>query len=220
VRHVSGLWLGLVVLSTGCPRHPPAPTWGGTDAVRTWAKAPAVVEYVRVNMADEMALPDKPLRAEWNGPAVVDGRLLYDVITYDITEQPIVVEAVRHFYGPEGFGYLGTLLEDGTLEAWDPPQVVLPPDPHVGQTWAATHLQGERSSDRSCEISDSDLCDGGLVSVCDSVLPEGRIVLRDHFCPEVGWAGFEALVLRDGVPTVRMWSTQVVVDGTALPDPG
>ena len=48
---------------------------------------------------------------------------------------------------------------------------------------------------------------------------QGRIILRDHFCPNIGWSGFEAMIVVGENPPVRMWTTGVVRDGVALPEP-
>lgn len=202
----------LLLLALGCPDR----TYGGR--AMEWAPPPSVVTYTRVDVSEPFDLPPKPMRMVWNGPAIVDDLLLYDVFTEDSSlGHPVVVERVRHFYGPAGYGYLGTLNAAGELERWDPPQVVLPPDAEVGRTWSGTHVKGTRTSERTCEILASELCGGGIVSVCDSALPGGHVILRDHFCPGVGWAGFEALIRRDDQPTVRMWSEGLVREGQSLP---
>jgi hypothetical protein len=178
------------------------------------------VEYDRINVAGPFSLPDVRIRDEWHGP-VLDGEvLLYDIKTFDVTEEPPeLLETVRHFFGPGGYGYIGTLDEEGTLEIWDPPQVVLPTSPSVGLAWSGTHKKGESTSVRSCEIMNSKFCEGGIVSVCESQRDGGRIILRDHFCPDAGWSGFEAMVLLGEKPPIRMWSEHVVRDGTALTEP-
>ena len=206
--------IALALLLSGCPRHG-VETWSGP--ARDWATPPTTVTFVRVNDAGPFQLPDKPMKMTWSGPTVLDDLLVYDVVTQDLTlENPVVVERVRQFYGPAGYGYLGTLDEAGKLDAWQPPEIVLPPHPKVGDTWADVHRKSDRTIERSCEIMASNLCPGGIVSVCDSTMPDGRVILRDHFCPGIGWAGFEALVLKDGQPNVRMWSEDLARDGVAV----
>lgn len=217
----SPLLLATALLLTACPRGGQTSTstdWMAGELQRL-APPPSEVRYTRANRAGPMPLPDVQILETWQGPTLQDGLLLYDVETFDVSEgQPDWLETVRHFFGPDGYGYLGTRTEDGTLERWEPRQVVLPPNPEIGQTWTASHVKGDQVSERTCEIMASELCDGGLVSVCDSKRGGGRIVLRDHFCPGVGWSGFEAMVVAGSKPPVRMWSEGVTRDGVALPD--
>lgn len=218
MKHVA--LLAPVVLLAGCPHKQPENQWVPAG-VQQWAPPPQVVEYTRVNVAGPFHLPDVRLRDEWSGPVLEGDHLLYDVVTTDITDDaaPEWLETTRHVFGADGYGYLGTLDEEGNLEAWDPVEFVLPANPQVGDAWEGTHTKGEYVSERSCEILASEYCDGGLVSVCDSHRGGGRIILRDHFCPDIGWAGFEAMVVAGDRPPIRMWSEKVVRDGVALPDP-
>lgn len=202
----------LLLLLVGCPKQP-APA---EVAVQSWAPPPSVVEYTRLNVAGPFPLPDVRVREEWSGPTLDGDLAVYEITTFDVTSgAPRRIETTRAFYGPDGFGWLGTVEGDGFVP-WTPPQVVLPAAPAVGATWTATHDKAGVTSTRSCELLASEVCEGGIVSVCDSERKEGRIVLRDHFCPGVGWSGFEALVLGGGKPEVRMWSEEVVRDGLRL----
>lgn len=186
-------------------------------ATRAVAPPPGVLTYTRVNVAGPFDLPDVPMRERWEGPVLSDsGDVQYDVIAENASTGR-VLEVVRVFYGEDGYGFVGTVQPDGTLQRWDPVQVVLPPDPKVGQIWEATHRKGPSVSVRSCEILASQGCEGGMVSVCESKRDGGTIVLRDHFCPGTGWAGFEALVVAANQPPVRMWSEELERDGVAVP---
>lgn len=201
--------------STACgPKRPPAP--GIPASLSAVAPVPSTVEYVRVALAGPLPLPDTRLRETWVGPSLIEGRVVYDVTTEDLTEpdHPRRVEVVRIGFDAAGMSFLGTVDEAGALEAWVPPQLALPAAPVVGATWAGTHQKGEASSERSCEILASDYCEGGLVAVCDSRRGGGAVVLRDHYCPGVGWAGFEALAQTGGgAPSMRMWSESLLRDG-------
>ena len=194
---------------------------GASKHVNKWAPPPTTIEYTRVNYAGPLPLPDVPSRDDWVGPTPDGNRMLYDVTSWELYEGaiPRTAERATVFYGPQGYGYLGTWSEEGVYETWDVPMVVLPPKPKVGATWSATHTKNGVVSERSCEIMASDLCTDGIVSVCDSKRAEGRIILRDHFCPNVGWSGFEAMIVVGENPPVRMWTTGVVRDGVALPEP-
>ena len=142
--------------------------------------------------------------------------------TYVLTEQRIdaegakVRDATRVFYGAEGYGYLEAQDSAKVWQGWDPPQVVLPPDPSPGTTWTTTHLRAGKSSERTCELMPNDKCLGGVISVCESRSDSKRRIFRDFFCPGIGWSGFEALqVAPEG--QVRIWSTDVVIDGKPVP---
>jgi len=220
--HVRALGLGVaVMLTAGCPKSGrvsgPVP-----DTLTPFAAPPTSVEYARYTVAGPFDLPVLTHREEWAGPTPIGDDLTWDVATWDTTGGARdLLETVRVYLGPGGYGFVGT-VEDGTLIPWDPPQQLLPADPHVGDTWQQTHTKAGRSSERSCEIQAEAACDGGLVVVCESQKPSGVVVLRDHFCPDEGWVGFEALQRVDDQPPVRMWSEQVVRDGqpsTALARP-
>lgn len=204
------LFLGLAL--TGC-KQAPVQSFGG-EALRAFAPPPSNITYEQVAVADGLRLPLRAMEAVWTGPTIIDGRMVYDVVEAERREAEWMVrERLRVFYGAEGYGYLGTLEESGALEPWTPPQMVLPPNPVVGEKWTMDHVKGERTSHRSCELARSEFCEGGVVSICDSEMKEGRVVLRDHFCPGVGHVGFEALVVRPEQPHLRMWSRNLVRDG-------
>ena len=207
------LWLAPVLLA-GCPKK-----LAGADAVRTLAPPPGVVEYDRYTVAGPFDLPVLRHRETWVGPEARGELTLYEVETVDATDGASdLLETVVVFYGPTGYGFLGTLDEDGSLVAWEPPQVVLPANPVVGETWSATHTKAGRVSERSCELMRAEHCEGGVVSVCESRREQSVVVLRDHFCPGQGWSGFEALQQVGSQPPLRMWSQEVLRDGVALPE--
>jgi hypothetical protein len=210
-------WVVVAVVAAGCPKTPPEPAFVGVSpALMRLAPPPQVVEYDRHTVAGPFGLPDLRHREEWGAPTPTGHDLVWDVATWDVTDDGRdLIETVRVFYGPDGYGFLGTVV-DGALEPWEPRQVVLPPDPHVGDTWTATHTKGGRTGERTCEIMATDHCIGGVVSVCESKKPDGVVVLRDHFCPGDGWVGFEALQMVGSNPPVRMWSEEVTRDGRAL----
>ncbi|TNE90209.1 MAG: hypothetical protein EP330_09120 [Deltaproteobacteria bacterium] len=207
-----GLFLAALFL-VGCPKSKPA---ASVDEVRALARPAGEVHYTRVNVAELFDLPPVPIREILEGPAFDGDRVLYDVISENALTGK-VLDVTRVFYGPEGYGYLGTVMSDGKLEVWDPAQIVLPANPKVGDRWSAEHRKGSSLSSRSCEILPGEACGEGLVVVCESSRDGGTIILRDHFCPGIGWSGFEALVQAPGAPVVRMWSEGVVRDGKAAP---
>ena len=83
---------------------------------------------------------------------------------------------------------------------------MLPPDAAVGSSWQGEHRQGELTISRTCEIMRSNLCDVGMVVVCDRIGGGLRIVTRDHYCEGQGWSGYESLLVRDEGGKVRTWT--------------
>jgi hypothetical protein len=190
--------------------------------VRAFAPAPHVVEYdVRVDVGNP-AIDQfvRHFRDTW-GPATAGaGMTTWDVVTEEKTAEGWTRRsAARMFLGADGVGYLGNVEADGSFVAWNPPKVLLPPDPAVGDAWSATHHNGERMELRTCELAASDYCAGGLVAVCDVDRSVERLVFRDHYCKDVGWSGFELLVTRPGTNSQRQWSENVVRDGVPAPKP-
>ena len=201
---------------SGCPKKGTSPELTVLDGLLVYAKPADEVFYTRMNVAQPFELPAVPVKEVLHGPAYEGERVMYDLVSENATTGK-ELEATRVFYGPEGYGYIGTVRLDGTVETWDPPQIVLPPNPKVGDSWQAEHKKGASLSVRSCEIMAPEACEDGLVVVCESRRDGGVIVLRDHFCAGVGWSGFEALVQAPGSPTLRMWSEGVVRDGHFTP---
>ncbi len=192
------------------------------SGIQSIAPPPQSVEYVRINVAAPIELPSNRIREQWDGPHLQGDLITYDVTALDITsdDRGLRLTGDRHWISAEGYGYLGTFDVDGVFTPWEPKQVLLPPDPKIGDTWTGTHTKADSVSVRTCEILASDYCAGGIVSVCDSRKDGGVIVLRDHFCPGIGWGGFEALVQTNGnAPSIRMWSEELVKNGQPIPDP-
>lgn len=134
------------------------------------------------------------------------------VETEERADGPFVRAVYEVYRGPSGFGYLATDNAAGRV-TWDPPEVIFPAAPKVGDRWTATHLKGARSIERSCEILASELCPEGLVSVCDATSIGGdglssRTIVREHLCPDVGWAGYESMFVKDTASEKR-WTEEL-----------
>jgi len=215
LRVFIGLWL-----TVGCSHGREVSKLGRiAPELQRFAQPPALLEYQRVVVAGEMQLPSKIISDRWEGPRLEGSRLIYDVTTVESGPKSIKTSWVRHFYDKQGYGYVGTLDKQGHLEAWQPAQMVLPAGFRVGQKWSATHKKGEVLSERSCEIMESNLCEGGVTAVCTSEREGGRISLRDHFCPMSGWSGFEALIQKEDQPSVRLWSEGLLRNGQRVEEP-
>lgn len=193
--------------AVGCPK-PSLPA--NVDVV---APPASTVEWTEVVSIDKFAELRLRVRQQWSAPVDEDGQRVFTVAEFeDHGEGERLRERYQLFYGPEGFGYLSTEDETGAREPWVPVELVLPPEPAIGQTWSNTHRKGARTIERSCEIMASGLCRGGIVSVCDAKDQDSRTIMREHFCPGAGFSGYEALHLANGHAT-RRWSEQLVRDG-------
>lgn len=215
--------VGLLLLwSLGCPKEGGAGGEASSDAAVPEAVHRLAPPHHSVVWTENLAFGALPavtvrIQQDWTAPEKQGDR-----ITYVLTEQRIdaegakVRDATRVFYGAEGYGYLEAQDSTKIWQAWDPPQIVLPPDPSPGATWTTTHLRAGKSSERTCELMPNDACLGGVIAVCEGRSESKRRIFRDFFCPGVGWTGFEALqVAPEG--QVRIWSSDVVIDGKPVP---
>ena len=181
-------------------------------AVARLFRPPSVIEYVEHRVLTAMPMGSSRVRQIWK--ALDDG--VWEVEEFE--ESP---EGLRWREGwrvallLEGLVHLGALPRSGTFEPWEPPWTVLPALAVPGAVSAGIHRRGERSVERVADLIPSSI-PGGLTVVSDTRGGPARIVMRDHFVPDFGWAGFEGLILR---PTgqLRVWSEDVVVDGVAAP---
>lgn len=174
------------------------------------APPPRRVRYARVGVAGEFPLPRMTIEESWSDPAEQDGRLVYRRISRVVSDTPRTIEDALIGYGPDGLTDLGTYKDD-TLSLWDPPQVVLPPEPLAGDSWEETHTRGEVESQRSVELmtcADHRRC---LVVVSTSKRAAGALIMRSHYAEGEGFCGFEALSQTTGRPSVRMWSEAVTI---------
>jgi hypothetical protein len=197
--------------ATGCVKAGPDDGVAGAAipaSLLRWAPPPREVAYERKRVIGDIGLPVEPIRQVWNGPVVAGRAALYDVTTG--RPDPGARQVVQRMrYGAEGLAIVAEALVtdgQGELEPWVPAMVVLPVEPVVGAKWSADHRHGGESVARSCELLPSDQCAGGIVSVCDRVHFDYRLVVRDHFCPVEGWSGYESLLVREGQPSVRTWT--------------
>jgi hypothetical protein len=173
------------------------------------APPPRKIRYARCGSAGAFELPRLQFEEEWSQPVVRDGRVSYRRVTRQLglADERIVEDAVVA-YGPDGLVDLG-VYADGVLSLYDPPQVVLPPNPEVGASWSAEHQRGDRTSRRSVELVACTLHKQCVVSVAEIKRIDGVLVLRTHFVEGDGWSGYEALVQAPGRPSVRTWTDAV-----------
>ncbi|MFK7927037.1 MAG: hypothetical protein AB8H79_02525 [Myxococcota bacterium] len=204
--------VGAAVVS-GCKKSPPDALASVGNAVLDYASPPREVQYERRRVVGQLGVPTQPIRETWTRLDAVDKGAQYRVSVGVVGEPQ---DRVANLLSYTDAGLLisgeGTYAKDGELVfgTWAPPKTLLPPAPAVGMSWDGQHSLGDLSEYRSCEIMSSKQCDGdGLVVVCDVKRTEFRVVTRDHFCRDVGWSGYESLVVRQGHPDVRTWTEGV-----------
>lgn len=181
-------------------------------AVARLFRPPRLVEYVEHRVFTAVPMGSGRVRQVWKD--LGDGA--YEVEEFEESaEGPRWREGWRLALGPEGLVHLGAIPRSGSFEPWDPPWTVLPAVVRSGPVSSGVHRRGEREVERVADIIPSSI-PGGVTVVSDTRGGPARIVMRDHFVPDFGWAGFEGLILR---PTgqLRVWSEDVVVDGVAAP---
>ena len=219
MRGSTSLMVAIVALS-GCPHGgatltPPPPQ----SPLERFAAPPHTVTWHETMFLGQIEAAAFTVRQDWSAPHTIGNRVVYDVTETQIDDGgERVREKLQMFYGPEGYGQFGE-YDKGNLAVFDPPEVVLPADPFLGEEWEQAHSLGAGEKvPRSCEIMASSLCPQGYVSVCDTTVKGHRAIMRDHFCPNVGWSGFETLILVDQ-GDMRIWTDHVVKDGVVQPDP-
>jgi hypothetical protein len=129
-------------------------------------------------------------------------------------------EFQRIYYDATGMGWLGTAVRGRPYEAFASPEQLLPAKPEVGATWKESLVVGGTARERNCEVRAEPNCAGGVVSHCDTAFPDRHVVLDLHYCPGVGFTGYEGRVERPDAFALRMWSKDLRRDGApAAPPP-
>lgn len=208
-------WAVVALAAVGCSgRAGPAAAGAGVtlpeDLLRL-AAPPLEIAYERKRVVGDIGLPLETVWQTWGPGQVVDGAIAFDVTTRAAGPDAAAV-GQRWRYGADGLVIAAEgRVVDGALqpEPWEPPLLVLPRDAKAGARWEAEHTAGGERVARACELLVSEQCADGLVAVCDRKHDAFRLVTRDHFCPGVGWSGYESLLVRDGSPSVRTWTEEV-----------
>lgn len=213
----------LSLLLLACGKRAPQ----GNDAPQTPAErlgalvSPAArVEYTEVSAVNLSADRQRVAVIDtWSPPTVSGETTLYEVTTVergvDGAERPR--ERARYELGPEGWRLLGTEVNGRAYTAFEPPQVILPADPKVGAFWTDTHRVGDATRERSCAITPSGACEGGLVSACVTMMGDRGVKLSQHFCPGLGWVGYTGEVELPGGASMFLRSESARRDGRPLP---
>lgn len=98
------------------------------------------------------------------------------------------------------------------------PKVELPAAVKPGDAWEAEHGQDGSKHHRRCVAEPTPFCDAGIATTCTTTWEARTVWLRQHWCAEVGWVGFESVSAADGQPSAAFWSTGATLDGQPLPD--
>ncbi|MEY3210335.1 MAG: hypothetical protein RIT28_816 [Pseudomonadota bacterium] len=214
----------LIPLTLACGRRGP----NANDAPLTPAErltalvSPATtVEYTEVTAVNLSADRQRVAVIDrWSPPTITGDTSLYEVTTVergpDGAERSR--ERARYELGPEGWRLLGTEVNGRAYAAFEPPQVILPADAKVGAFWTASHRVGDATRERSCGITPSGACEGGLVSACVTTMGDRSVTLNQHFCPGLGWVGYTGEVELPGGAQMFLRSESARRDGRPLPE--
>lgn len=213
----------VIPLTLACGRRGP----NANDAPLTPAErlaalvSPAsTVEYTEVTAVNLSADHQRVAVVDrWSAPTPTGDATLYEVTTMERGRdgEERLRERARYELGPEGWRLLGTEVNGRAYAAFEPPQVILPADPKVGAFWTASHRVGDATRERSCGITPSGACEGGLVSACVTTMGDRGVKLNQHFCPGLGWVGYSGEVELPGGAKMFLSSESARRDGRPLP---
>lgn len=192
------------------PRETPAPS-------NRFIRLPARTrQYTTIWNSGDVAAHSTRTTETWGPPAQVGRLSVRRVESREVRAgQPDRVTRMRVFVDRGAYGVYSTLNDDGTEERYDPPEVVIPAQPRVGQRWQGAHRKGALVIHRTCELVAFDGCPGGASVDCHLRIDQDTVHVVDHFCPDVGWIGEDASVFnaRDRIATT---TGAVIQDGVAV----
>lgn len=152
----------------------------------------------------------------WGPPARVGRLALRTVESREVRAgQPDRVTRMRVFVDRGAYGVYSTLNDDGTEDRYDPPEVVIPAQPRIGQRWQGDHRKSGLVIRRTCELQAFEGCPGGVSVDCHLRIDQDIVHVVEHFCPGVGWIGEDASVFN---ASERLATTTgaVIQDGVAV----
>jgi hypothetical protein len=179
----------VITLLAACARPPLA----ATELYRP----PVTVEVTEATVAtDRHGPPDWPGTVYETTTSYADGR---------------ASSVTRYVVGPRGVAYFATVTgEDERLFA---PKVALPPWVRPRDRWEGLH----GDNDRSCVAERTPFCRDGVATACTTAWDDRATWMRQHWCPGLGWAGFELVTVSAGGTWATSFSTDVRKDGVSLP---
>lgn len=121
----------------------------------------------------------------------------------------------------KGVGHFATVVpEQRSTETYELKYELIDPV-RIGQAWSRERSENGGNETRSCQVRSSRFCEEGVSTVCVTDKGAGAVIwLRQHYCKRQGWRGYEAVTLRAGAVVMRNSSSDVIVDGVALPNVG
>ncbi len=217
--------LPLVALLAGCPHRPPAaPALAASTLFR-----PGRYDYVELeshaglppmrNVVTETwskapeRLPPPELGGEvwlvenWGLPPLPPG-------TPPDAAQPVLLGTTLYAMGPQGLAHYA--FERGADVRTYAPKFVLPAEVGPEVTWSGTHGAGLDQNTQTCAVEATPFCAAGVAVACETRWADRAVWMRHHWCVDVGWVGYEAVRVANGVSTVS-WSEEVARDGEPLP---
>lgn len=217
--------LPLLVLLAGCPHRPPAAppvaaaalfrpgrydyveleSHAGLPPMRnvvteTWSEAP-----------DRVAPPELGGQVwvveNWGLPPLPPG-------TPPDAARPVLLGTTLYAMGPKGLAHYA-FERGGDVRTYEP-KTALPAEVAVGASWSGTHGGGLEQNTQTCTAEPTPFCAEGIAVACETRWTDRAVWMRHHWCVGVGWVGYEAVRVANGVATTS-WSEEVTRDGEALP---
>ena len=183
--------LAVALLALACRGKPPEPPTPSNPYLRLPRQTR---QYTTIWNSGEPSAYATRTTETW-GPATQVGRLAVRTIeSREVQEgQPDRVERMKVFVDRGAFGLYSSTGANGE-ERYDPPEVVMPAQPRVGQRWGGEHRHGGRVIRRTCELVVFEGCPRGLSADCHSRMEQATVHQVEHFCPGIGWIGEDASV--------------------------
>ncbi|MCB9688045.1 MAG: hypothetical protein H6738_17745 [Alphaproteobacteria bacterium] len=207
----------LLLLLTGCPKAP-----GGK--VPTLAAAelfvPGRFDYEELTSVEgEVPVSRDTVTEVWEAAPDLTPPEGYPGTVYRVDEfrtgQPPT--GTLWVSGERGLGYFASVGPTGQVVTYAT-KLALPATVRTGETWEGVHGEGAGENTRTCHVEPTPYCpDTGAAVACETHWKSGGAVwMRQHYCKDVGWVGYEALSVRGGI-TTRTWSEEATLDGKPLP---
>ena len=165
--------------------------------------SPGGMPPVVVEVTESTVATDRPGPPDWPGTVYETTTSYADGRSSSVT---------RYIVGDRGVAYFASVTgEDERLFA---PKLALPASIQVRDLWEGGHGDNERR----CEVERTPFCRDGIATACTTTWQDRATWMRQHWCPELGWAGFELVTVSSGGTWATSFSTDVHRGTVALPD--
>jgi hypothetical protein len=166
--------------------------------------SPGGLADVTVGVTETTVRSDAEPPAGWPGPVWETTTVYADGRRGQVT---------RYVAGDRGVAWFATVAPDGVETRFEP-KVALPAAVRPGDAWAGEH--GDHG--RACEAGRTPFCRDGIATTCTTRWSDRATWMRQHWCRDLGWVGFELVTVGDSGAPVAFWSTGATRDGQPLPD--